>query len=205
MKIPRTRLAPLLDAAFAHPRGLPGRLGGMIMGRSTRTRNAWTLSLLDPQPDASILEVGCGPGALLQALATRVTTGQILGIDPSPLMVELATRRNQVAITRDLVRVQQGSALALPAEEESVDLALSANSVPFWPDQLAGVREMHRVLKSGGKIGLVLQPVWARTDHEVLALGRELVALLDQAGFRETRLVFHPMRPIASVCARGVK
>ena len=205
MQVPRTRFARLLDAAFAHPRGLLGRLGGRIMGRTTRTRNAWTLELLHPQPDASILEVGCGPGTLLQVLAAHVASGQILGIDASPLMVQVATRRNQAEISQGLIRVQLGSAVALPADTESMDLALSANSVPFWQDQLAGVKEMHRVLKPGGRIGLILQPVWAKTDQEVREIGSELVALLDQAGFCETHLAFQPMRPIASVCSIGVK
>ena len=44
----------ILDAMFAHPRGLPGRLGGMIMARSTALRNAWVVGLLDVQPDDSI-------------------------------------------------------------------------------------------------------------------------------------------------------
>jgi hypothetical protein len=41
----------ILDAAFAHPRGLLGYLGGVIMARSTGERNAWTLSLLDLRPE----------------------------------------------------------------------------------------------------------------------------------------------------------
>ena len=47
----------VLDAAFGHPRGLLGRVGGVIMVHSTKLRNEWTLSLLDIQPDDRILEV----------------------------------------------------------------------------------------------------------------------------------------------------
>jgi hypothetical protein len=72
----------VLDAAFGHPRGPLGRLGGVIMARSTRQRNEWTLSLLDIQRADHVLEVGCGPGALIQALTARVTEGLVTGGRP---------------------------------------------------------------------------------------------------------------------------
>ena len=65
----------VLDVAFGHPRGPLGRLWGVIMASSTVKRNEWMLSLLDIQRDDRILEVGCGPGALLQSLAAKATAG----------------------------------------------------------------------------------------------------------------------------------
>lgn len=95
-----------LDAAFAHPRGLAGRVGAMIMGRATKQRNQWTISLLDLHPETHILEVGFGPGALIQEIATQVPDGSIAGIDASPLMVKQATRRNNVHIKRNHVALR---------------------------------------------------------------------------------------------------
>jgi ubiquinone/menaquinone biosynthesis C-methylase UbiE len=195
----------VLDAAFGHPRGLLGRLGGMIMGRSTGQRNEWTLSLLDIQPDDRILEVGCGPGALIQALGASASEGLVAGVDPSPTMLRQAVRRNAVAIRDGLVHVQLGSATALPFEDASFDKALSANSLPFWPDQEAGLREMWRVLRPGGVIAIILQPRWARTESEVKQIGEGLVSLLSEVGLQQARLEFKPMRPIASVCTLGIK
>ena len=88
----------VLDATFGHPRGLLGRLGGVIMARSTRQCNAWTLSLLDIGHDDRILEVSFGPGALIQALAARATEGFVAGVDLSPIMLQQASRRNAEAI-----------------------------------------------------------------------------------------------------------
>ncbi len=198
-------LQKIANAAFAHPQGLFGRLGGFIMEHTTRERNEWTLSLLTFGDDERILEVGSGPGALIEAMLTRVPHGFIAGLDASPVMVEQATRRNKQAIRDGRVEVRQGSALALPYADASFDKALAANSVPFWPDQLAGVQEMRRVLTTGGTIALILQPRWVRTDDEVRTIGTELVALLQKAGFLQTRLEFRPMKPMASVCALGVK
>jgi ubiquinone/menaquinone biosynthesis C-methylase UbiE len=148
----------ILDAAFAHTRGLLGELGGVIMARSTSERNAWTLSLLDLRPEDHVLDVGCGPGALIQALAAHVTNGIVAGVDLSPLMLQQATRRNAEMIGAGRVQLQQGSALALPFTDASFDTVLSANSVPFWPDQLAGVQEIRRVLKPGERLRSCCNP-----------------------------------------------
>ncbi len=103
----------VLDATFGHPRGPLGHLGGVIMARSTRQRNAWTVSLLDIQHDDRILEVGFGPGALIQTLAAKATEGFIAGVDMSPIMLRQASRRNVQAIRKGQVQLQLGSALAL--------------------------------------------------------------------------------------------
>lgn len=195
----------ILNRAFAHPQGVLGRLGGLIMERATGQRNEWTISLLNLADSDHVIDVGCGPGALVQALTTRVPRGFVAGVDMSPLMVEQASRRNALAIHAGQVAIKQSSALELPFKDASFDKALSANSVPFWPDQLAGVKEMQRVLKPGGTIGLVLQPRWAKTDSEVEKIGGELVDLLQSAGFQQIRLEFKPMKPIASVCALGTR
>lgn len=195
----------ILDAAFAHPKGPLGRLGGLIMARSTGQRNEWTISLLNVEDDDRILEVGSGPGALIEALTARVRGGFIAGVDASPLMVQQASQRNALAIRTGQVEIKQGSAMALPFGDMLFDKALSANSVHIWPDKLSGVMEMRRVLKPGGVIALVVQPVWAKTESEVKEIGAELVDVLLAAGFQRTRLEFKPMKPIASVCSLGIK
>ncbi len=192
----------ILDAAFGHPRGPLGRLGGMIMARSTGPRNAWILSLLDIHGDDRILEVGFGPGVVIQSLAARATEGVIAGIDTSPLMVQQASRRNAQAIRDGRVHLQQGSALALPFEDASFTTAFSINSVQLWPDSFAGAKEMQRVLKPRGLIAIALQPVWARKDSEGRKIGEELKELLERAGFQQTRLELKPMKPMACVRSR---
>jgi ubiquinone/menaquinone biosynthesis C-methylase UbiE len=142
---------------------------------------------------------------VIQSLATKAPEGFIAGIDASPLMVQQASKLNAQAIRDGRVHLQQGSALALPYEDASFDIALSINSVQIWPDSLAGVKEMQRVLKPGGLIALALQPVWVREDSEVRKIGADLVTLLDKTGFLQTRLEFKPMKPMACVCALGIK
>ena len=120
-------------------------------------------------------------------------------------MLQQASKRNAQPIREGRARLEGGSATALPFEEASFDKALSTNSLPFWPDQVAGVRAMRRVLRPGGVIAIILQPRWARTESEVKQIGTGLLALLSQVGFQQARLEFKPMKPIASVCALGIK
>ena len=107
-------------------------------------------------------------------------------------MLRQAARRNAEAIREGRVQVQAASATALPFEDAAFDKVLSANSLPFWPDQEAGVREMWRVLKPGGVIAIILQPRWARTESEVKEIGAEMVSLLSSVGFQQVRMEFKP-------------
>jgi len=195
----------ILDATFGHPRGLLGRLGGMIMARATAERNTWTIALLDIKPDNRILEVGCGPGALIHAIAEQTTETVIIGVDTSSVMLKQAIRRNAGFVQQRRVQLHHASALALPFAAAAFDIVVSANSVQLWSDQLAGIREMRRVLKSDGRIALIMQPVWVKANDEVKAIGNELLKLLSQAGFQSTSLAFKQMKPIGSVCVTGVR
>jgi ubiquinone/menaquinone biosynthesis C-methylase UbiE len=195
----------ILDAAFAHPRGLLGRLGGMIMARGSAERNAWTIQQIMIDRSYRCLDVGCGPGALIYALAECTPDGLVAGIDTSPLMLNQASKRNAQLIQRGRVQLHRASALALPFADATFEIAVSANSVQLWPDQLAGVTEIRRVLKPSGQIALILQPVWVKTNDEVKALGDTLQELLSRADFHSISCVFKEMKPIGSVCVLGRK
>jgi SAM-dependent methyltransferase len=76
---------------------------------------------------------------------------------------------------------------ALPLEDASVDRALTVNTVYFWPDLEPGLREIHRVLASGGRvvIGIRDGSVMERVDRAVFTLRppAEIAAALETAGF----------------------
>src|ERR671937_2214202 len=75
-------------AQFHHPTGAVWHVAGWIMGRrsSNVARNRWAVQLLDVQPADRVIELGCGPGVAIAALATRATRGLAAGVDPSPGM-----------------------------------------------------------------------------------------------------------------------
>jgi SAM-dependent methyltransferase len=74
--------------------------------------------------------------------------------------------------------------LGLPFDTATFDKALSVNSIQIWPDPVAGLRAMHRVLKPGGRAVLVVQSVWDKLPAALRSLVDRLSDQLAQAGFQ---------------------
>ena len=87
----------LLMRMFGHPKGVLGRLGGVIMARVNRDAAAQVIEVLDVRPDDKVLEVGFGPGVAIQMLLHRVPAGSVAGVDQSQEMVRQAAARNAIA------------------------------------------------------------------------------------------------------------
>ena len=143
-----------LMQAFGRPRGILGRLGGMVMARMNADFGVWVAGLLEIKPKDKVLEVGFGPGVVIGRLAKLASSGHVAGIDPSTEMVAQARARNSKAIRESRVDLGLGSVESLPFDEESFDKALTINSMQVWPRALAGLQEIHRVMKPGGRIAL---------------------------------------------------
>jgi SAM-dependent methyltransferase len=130
----------LLMRTFGVPRGLLGRLGGVVLARMNRRYVAWAVGLLAPQPQDRVLEIGFGPGVGIDLLAASAY--HIAGADPSGEMLRQATKRNAAAISKGSVELCQASADRLPFPDDSFDKALAVNSMQLWPDKPAGLREL---------------------------------------------------------------
>jgi ubiquinone/menaquinone biosynthesis C-methylase UbiE len=141
-----------LDAAFGHPRGLSGRLGGAIMARGNAQQERWAVQHAELRPGAQVLVVGHGPGVGLALAADAVQPGgRIVGVDPSATMREMAAARCAEQIRAGHVEIRDGSAENTGCAEGSADTAISVNNVVLW-DRPAGFAELHRVLRPGGRL-----------------------------------------------------
>jgi SAM-dependent methyltransferase len=137
-----------IRSPFAMPRGWLGRIAGRLM-RWTNDP-AEILELLDVQRGDRVLEIGFGPGVLIEQLASRSPASHISGVEPSPTMRDAAARLNREAIATGRVELREGTAEATGLPDASFDRVVSVNTVAFWPDLDAGVRELARVVRPGG-------------------------------------------------------
>ena len=145
------------------------------------------LSKLFARHEASkpaILDVGCGTGANLELLDQF---GDAQGVDVSADALEFCRQRG-------LERVRQGAAENLPYENATFDLVTGLDVVEHLDDDLAGLREMHRVLKPGGRILLFVPAfmfLWGVQDdisnHRRRYTLKELKQRVAEAGFEVER------------------
>jgi ubiquinone/menaquinone biosynthesis C-methylase UbiE len=170
----------ILLRAFGRPRGVLGRMGGIVMARMNADCGAWVADLLAVASNDNVLEVGFGPGVAIQRLSRLA--GHVAGIDPSREMVEQARARNAAAIRSGRVDLRRGSVERLPFDDDGFDKALAINSMQVWPSAVAGLREMRRVMKPGGRVALGFTPHSGQASKGV---AETLIA----AGFTKARVV----------------
>jgi ubiquinone/menaquinone biosynthesis C-methylase UbiE len=175
-------LARILLRMFGRPQGVLGRLGGIIMAHMNRSLARRTVALLDVQPHDRVLEIGFGPGVGIELLSGVVSSGRVAGLDVSEEMVEQARLRNVEAIQRGKVELRRGSVEALPFAPETFDKAMAINAMQVWPDAVAGLREIWRVLKPGGRVALGFTPYAGQPQAG-------LTDVLTTAGFAGARVV----------------
>jgi ubiquinone/menaquinone biosynthesis C-methylase UbiE len=154
------------------------------------------------RPGQVVLDVGCGPGTDLAALAAAVgaasADGRVIGVDTDPAMVREARRRTADLGTVDVVN---GDAQALPLAADSIDRARLDRVTQHLTDPAVALTELHRVVRPDGLVG-VAEPDWytlAIDDVDLAtsaaftrfvadrfaygAIGRQLVRRAGVAGF----------------------
>jgi SAM-dependent methyltransferase len=145
-----TGTAPNRFAAL--PAGRLGTFGGQLMRVLNRAQQHEVARLLGPLAGVDVLEVGPGPGVLLGLLVRSAR--HVIGVDPSVEMRTLAVRAHAGAIAAGRLDVRPGDAGATGLPDAAVDLVVGVNNVAIWPDLDAGVAELRRVLRPGGRLVL---------------------------------------------------
>ena len=163
----------LLMRAFGRPEGLLGSIGGRLMVRGKAGCGRWLVDELALEQEASILEIGCGPGVVLGLLAAAVPRGRVVGLDPSSTMLRQARRRNHEWIKRGVIELLQGEAESLAVEDASFDYVVALNSVQVWRDAEAGLRECRRALRPSGLLCIGFTPEAGQAPANLHPLLRE--------------------------------
>lgn len=106
-----------------------------------------TIKRLNLRSSDRLLDVGCGTGTLLQYLSEQHPVTQLSGVDPVKEMLEVARRKLSTAID-----IREGWATQLPFPEEEFDVVVSCSVFHYITDPVAALKEIHRVLRPGGRL-----------------------------------------------------
>ena len=128
-----------------------GRGAGMEKGH--RPAGDQAIKLMALPADARVLDVGCGSGWATRSMAEKATEGRVVGIDIADEMIKLA-RETSTAFPK--VEFQVASAEKLPFSDGEFTHAFSMESLYYYADMLAALREIKRVLNDGGRFVTVV-------------------------------------------------
>lgn len=136
------------DRWSQHPRAMDVLYAVAFVGRARELRRR-SLQALGLETGERVLEVGCGDGRALGALADGVgRDGTVIGIDASRGMTRAAADRTA---GRDVVHLVRGDARQPAIPPQSVDAAYAAMSLSAVPDPTAAVDAVHESLRLGGR------------------------------------------------------
>jgi ubiquinone/menaquinone biosynthesis C-methylase UbiE len=126
------------------------------MNMSHSAMTDWGLQQVTIQKNAAILDIGCGGGRTVRKLAAMAPDGKVVGLDYSAASVDVSRETSAQEIQAGRVQIEQGSVAALPFPDRTFDVT-AVETHYYWPDLPANVREVLRVLKTGGTFALIAE------------------------------------------------
>ena len=142
--------------------------------------NRMTVEAAGLRPDDIVVDVGCGGGEAVRVAAERVVRGRVIGVDPTPAMIRIATEQSRDHPCAERIRFLEGPAEKLPLESGSASVVLAINSAHHWEDPDLGLQEVLRVLAPGGRFFI------GDEETETGAWGHAECALADAETLRRT-------------------
>lgn len=140
----------LLAQQLRKPSGEYAEKVAESMNESNKFMTLNSIELLDIQDGEKVLEIGPGNGKYAEIVIAKANGVSYLGIDYSADMIKIANDINAQLLESGKARFIEGTAEALPVENNSIDKIFSVNTIYFMEDPGICFSEVKRVLKPGG-------------------------------------------------------
>ncbi len=148
----RTRMMKGLATQLGHPRGPLGRVVGARLNRRNRGTVTAAIDALGGLDGAAAADLGFGGGVGLEVLLERVgPAGHVHGVELSDTMLSGAQRRFKREVSEGRLQLHAGSLTDLPLADDSLDAAMTINTIYFLPELEAAFLELARCLKPSGR------------------------------------------------------
>jgi SAM-dependent methyltransferase len=180
-------------ATLARHLGNPeGEIGKAVTANLNKINaNAYSAALakLGPNGNERVLEIGFGNGREIPRVLSSSSDLTYLGLDISETMVAEASSFNAATVAEGRVRLVAGSSTAIPVDQAAFDKALAVNTIYFWENPIADLKELRRVLRPGGLLVLGAMAPWSSVGRPVFQHGfqfyepPEIIKLLAAADF----------------------
>jgi ubiquinone/menaquinone biosynthesis C-methylase UbiE len=123
------------------------------------------LDAVDLRASESVLDIATGPGTVARLAAVRVgPQGRVLATDIAQPMLDIAKAKALLPGAAE-IHYQLSPATPLPSPSAAFDVVLCQQGLQFFPDRIGALREMRRVLKPGGRVGIA---VWVEIERNQL-------------------------------------
>ena len=129
------------------------------MGRWSRLVAESFVGWLSPSSELNWLDIGCGSGALSEAIINNCKPAALTAIDQSEHFVKTAQKR-----LGSRANCKVGNALSLPLEASTINVAVSGLVLNFIPEPEKALSEMRRVTGAGGTVAVCLWDYAGKMD-----------------------------------------
>lgn len=188
--IDTSKLDPVtLARHLGNPEGAIGKAVTANLNKSNAGGYSAALAKLAIIDGERVVEIGFGNGREIPRILSQAAEVTYFGLDISATMVADAREFNVAAVRAGQATIVCGTISAIPADAQSFDKAITLNTIYFWPDPIAGLRELRRVIRADGRLVLGALAPWSAVGRAHFQHGfrfykePELKDLLTQAGF----------------------
>ena len=165
----------------------------------------WIIRQLDLQPHQHLLEVGCGSGLLLAAVASKLNNDFLAAIESDITLYRQAHRRNKLLVQQEILQLHLGQLYDLPYPNSYFHTIYGSGSHYAWINLATECLRLSTLLRAGGRLILLSQPGHFRKEEDLRTEAARLQAAFLKSGLTDIHTEYRHLPNGACVAVTGAK